>query len=109
PVGSEGWCRRDGAKAEFDQSPVEAASAVEALAIAWRVNESKPESKRYLELAQQALEWYHGKNLKGATLYDPETGACSDGISSEGLKSGKGAESTLSYLLAVTSPPFYTQ
>lgn len=98
PVGSEGWYVRKGTRAEFDQLPVEAGAAVEALAIAAKATASSD----YWNLALQALEWYHGRNRKKVTLYDAKTGACYDGISPPGVNLNKGAESTLSYLLAVT-------
>ena len=98
PVGSEGWYRRNLVRAEFDQLPVEAGSAVEALAVAAKATGSS----QYWDLALQALEWYHGRNRKGVTLYDARSGACYDGISPAGLNLNKGAESTLSYLLAAT-------
>jgi len=56
PVGSEGWYRRNLVKAEFDQLPVEAGSAVEALAVA----ANAAVSSQYSDLALQALKWYHG-------------------------------------------------
>jgi len=98
PVGSEGWYPRKGIKAEFDQLPVEAGSAVEALAIAAKA----VGSSHYWDLALEALEWYHGRNQKDVKLYDARTGACYDGITPAGLNLNQGAESTLSYLLAVT-------
>lgn len=98
PVGCQGWYPRNRVKAEFDQLPVEAGSAAETLAIA----STATGSSHYWSLALSALEWYHGKNLKDVTLYDEKTGACHDGISTTGLNLNKGAESTLSYLLAVT-------
>jgi hypothetical protein len=98
PVGSEGWYPRNLVRAEFDQLPVEAGSAVEALAVAAEATGSS----QYSDLALQALRWYHGWNLKGVTVYDARSGACCDGISPAGLNMNKGAESTLSYLLAAT-------
>ncbi len=98
PVGSEGWYPRNGVRAEFDQLPVEAGSAVEALATAAKA----VGSSHYWDLASKAMEWYHGTNQKEVELYDARTGACYDGITPEGLNLNQGAESTLSYLLAVT-------
>jgi hypothetical protein len=98
PVGSEGWYRRNLVKAQFDQLPVEAGSAVEALAIAGVTTGSS----QYWDLALQALSWYHGRNQKGVMLYDAKSGECYDGISPLGLNLNKGAESALSYLLAAT-------
>jgi hypothetical protein len=98
PVGSDGWYRRNQAKAEFDELPVEAGSAVETLTTAaMTVN-----SKRYRNLALQAFKWYHGSNRNRAVVYDRRSGACYDGLSSSGLNLNQGAESTLSYLLAAT-------
>jgi hypothetical protein len=98
PVGSEGWYTRNLVKAQFDQLPVEAGSAVETLAIAGVATGSS----RYWDLALQALSWYHGRNQKGVLVYDVKNGECYDGISRLGLNLNKGAESTLSYILAVT-------
>jgi hypothetical protein len=98
PVGCNGWYPRGGTKAEFDQLPVEAGSAVEALASAALASRSS----HYMDLAMAAFGWYHGANQMKANLYDPSTGACHDGITSSGLNLNQGAESTLSYLLAVT-------
>ena len=98
PIGSEGWYPRNGVRTEFDQLPVEAGSAVEALATAAKA----VGSSYYWDLASKATEWYHGTNLKAVKLYDARTGACCDGITPESLNLNQGAESTLSYLLAVT-------
>ena len=98
PVGSEGWYPHNQPKAQFDQLPVEAGSAVEALAVAAKATGSTAHG----DLALTALEWYHGRNIRNVKLYDDGTGACYDGLSSSGLNLNKGAESTLSYLLAVT-------
>lgn len=100
PVGSEGWYPRNGARAEFDQLPVEAGSAVEALAAAARATNSS----RYWDLTLHALKWYHGSNLRKVSVYEAKTGACYDGITRQGLNQNKGAESALSYILAVTNP-----
>lgn len=99
PVGSNGWYPRNSIRAEFDQLPVEAGSAVEALTTAAKTLDSE----EYRRLALHALEWYHGRNIKNMALWDVRTGACYDGLSSHGLNLNQGAESTLSYLLAATS------
>jgi hypothetical protein len=54
----------------------------------------------YRETAKTAFEWYHGRNLQGVVLYNPETGTCYDGITHEGLNRNQGAEATLSYYIA---------
>lgn len=77
---------------------MEAGSAIEALIVAAKATDFS----QYLDLASRAIEWYHGGNVKLVALYDARTGACYDGISPAGLNLNKGAESTLSYLLAIT-------
>lgn len=95
-IGQKGWYRRDSECARFDQQPIDAACAVEALLVAERVL-GEP---RYGELARRALEWFYGRNRGRAALYDPETGGCHDGLTAEGVNRNQGAESTLAHLMA---------
>lgn len=96
PVGTKGWFKKNGVKALYDQQPIEAACMVEAALAAWKSTDDEV----YRETAKTAFEWYHGRNLQRAMLYDPENGTCFDGITHEGLNRNQGAESTLSYYLA---------
>ena len=96
PVGTEGWYKRDGEMAVYDQQPIEASCMVEAsIAALISMGES-----RYGETAQTAFEWYHGRNTQGAFLFNPGTCTCYDGITPEGVNRNQGAEATLSYYLA---------
>ncbi|MBI3131420.1 MAG: glycosyltransferase family 4 protein [Acidobacteria bacterium] len=96
PIGSNGFYSRDGARADFDQQPVEAqamvSAALEAFRItgdpAWRVE------------AQRAFEWFLGRNDLTLPLYDARTGGCCDGLHSDRVNENQGAESTLAYHLA---------
>jgi hypothetical protein len=95
-AGNRGWYRRGGVRAVFDQQPVDAASLVEA-ATAAAVLTDDP---RYHSLARDAFEWFLGDNVRGTALYDPETGACYDGLTPNGVNLNTGAESTICYLMA---------
>lgn len=95
-IGQRGWYPQNGERARFDQQPVDAACAVEALLVARRIV-GEP---RYGELAERALEWFYGRNCSHLALYDPETGGCYDGLTPEGVNRNQGAESTIAHLLA---------
>jgi len=94
PVGTNGWYSRDRERAVFDQQPEEAEALVRCAEAAWN-HSGHP---RYWELAQRALGWFLGENVHGVPMYDPTTGGCFDGITSEGVNQNQGAESTLAYL-----------
>lgn len=50
----------------------------------------------WLEPLERAVAWFSGHNDTGVALYDPETGACADGLTPHGRNENLGAESTLS-------------
>jgi hypothetical protein len=50
---------------------------------------------------QRAFDWFIGDNDVGAPLYDPKTGGCCDGLEPDGVNRNQGAESTLSYVMAL--------
>jgi glycosyltransferase involved in cell wall biosynthesis len=96
PIGSNGFWRRGGPRARFDQQPLEAAAAVSACLAAWQ--ESR--SLRWLAEARRAYEWFTGSNDLGEPLIDAQTGACCDGLLCDRVNANQGAESTLAFLLA---------
>ncbi|MEA4933527.1 MAG: glycosyltransferase, partial [Lawsonibacter sp.] len=53
-----------------------------------------------LERAKTCYSWYRGKNSKGLSLIDNETGGCYDAITAEGLNLNQGAESIVSFWIA---------
>lgn len=97
PVGSNGFCRRDGARADFDQQPVEAQAMVSACLEAFRVTGDAV----WMREARRAFEWFLGRNDRGEPLYDPATGGCRDGLHADRTSENLGAESTLAFHLAL--------
>ncbi len=97
PIGSNGFYRRGGEKAAFDQQPIEASSMVAACLEAERVSADP----RWVERARHAFDWFLGHNQLQVPLYDPATGACADGLHPDRRNENRGAESTLSFLLAL--------
>jgi glycosyltransferase involved in cell wall biosynthesis len=98
PVGSNGFYRRGGERAHFDQQPVEAQATVSACLAACRATSDA----WWHEQAQRAFDWFIGRNDLGLGLYFPETGGCADGLHPDRINENQGAESTLAFLLALT-------
>jgi hypothetical protein len=81
----------------FDQQPLEAAAMVDACVDAWKVTGED----RWLEFADAAAHWFVGLNDADSAVYDPDTGACHDGLRESGVNVNAGAESTISALWAL--------
>lgn len=97
PIGSNGFYRYGSARARFDQQPVEAHTMVSACLEAWHITKDD----FWREEAQRAFEWFLGRNDLALPLYDASTGGCRDGIHPDRLNQNQGAESTLSFLIAL--------
>ncbi len=97
PIGSNGWYPKGGTRARFDQQPIEARAMVSACLEAQRVTGDT----RWRREAERAFEWFLGWNDLKVSLYDPSTGGCRDGLHPERRNQNQGAESTLSFLLAL--------
>lgn len=96
PIGNQGWRLRSGARAFYDQQPIEACAMVDAWLAAHRLTGEET----YREAAQVAFDWFHGGNTERLALAIPATGACYDGLHAGYVNQNQGAESTLSYLHA---------
>jgi hypothetical protein len=97
PIGSQGFYRQGGEKARFDQQPIEAAGAVSACIEAYSVTGDPA----WYEQAWSAFKWFLGDNDLQLALYDSVTGGCRDGLHPERANQNQGAESTLSFLMAL--------
>jgi glycosyltransferase involved in cell wall biosynthesis len=97
PIGSQGFFRKDGEKARFDQQPIEAAGAVSACLQAYRVTGDRC----WRRDAWSAFNWFLGDNDLQLPLYNSATGGCRDGLHPDRANENQGAESTLSFLMAL--------
>ena len=97
PIGSNGFYARNGARADFDQQPVEAQAMVSACHEAFRATQDPVWPRE----AQRAFEWFLGRNDKNLPLYDANTGGCSDGLHVDRVNANQGAESSLAFQLAL--------
>ncbi len=51
--------------------------------------------------ARRAFNWFLGQNQLQQPLYDASTGGCRDALHADRVNENQGAESTLSFLLAL--------
>jgi len=98
PIGSEGFHPRGGRRARFDQQPIEAGAMVSACLQAFRVTGNPGWRKQ----ARSAFNWFLGDNDLRLPLYDASTGGCRDGLHPDRANENQGAESTLSFLMALS-------
>jgi glycosyltransferase involved in cell wall biosynthesis len=96
-IGCNGWYERGEKKATFDQQPIEAGGTVMMLRAAYDATQNE----RFLRLQRKAFDWFLGQNDLHVPLYDFRTKGCNDGLTSDGVNTNQGAESTLSLLLSL--------
>jgi len=97
PIGSNGFYKRGGVRARFDQQPVEAQAMVSACLEAHRITGDK----NWYKEARRAFDWFLGRNDLHLSIYDPTTGGCRDGLHPDRPNENQGAESSLAFLQAV--------
>ena len=96
PVGQDGWFRKNGRRAFYDQQPIEASTLTTTYLKAFNATNDSS----YLSNARKSFEWFLGRNTMNQMVYDESTGGCFDGITRNGVNLNQGAESTISYLNA---------
>jgi len=97
PIGSNGFYVKGQMRAYFDQQPLEAQSTVSACLAAFDITGDE----YWHRTAIRVFKWFTGLNDLGLPIYDQQTGGCHDGLHIDRVNQNQGAESTLSYLLAL--------
>lgn len=97
PIGSDGFFAEGGAKARFDQQPVEACATIAACLQAHQITGERA----WLDESWSAFRWFLGENDLQVPLYDEVTGGCRDGLHPDRVNENQGAESTISFLMAL--------
>ncbi len=97
PIGSNGFFAEGQDRARFDQQPVEACATICACIETYQLTREA----RWLEEARCVFRWFLGKNDLQVSLYDVATGGCRDGLHPDRVNENQGAESTLSFLMAL--------
>ena len=97
PIGSSGFFIEGSEKARFDQQPVEACATIAACLEVYKLTEES----QWREEANRVFSWFLGNNDLHTPLYDATTGGCRDGLHPDRVNENQGAESTLSFLMAL--------
>ncbi len=97
PIGSNGFYVRGRERALFDQQPVDAQATTSACIEAFRATNDR----FWLKEARSAFQWFLGRNDLDVEVHDWQTGGCRDGLHQDRPNENQGAESTLSFLLAL--------
>ena len=96
-IGCQGWYKKGKDRASFDQQPLEVVSTVLMLKTAYDATGNQ----QYLSLQKRAFDWFLGENDLGIPVYNFKTKGCYDGLCAGGVNLNQGAESVLSFLLAL--------
>jgi glycosyltransferase involved in cell wall biosynthesis len=97
PIGSSGSFSEGKERPRFDQQPVEACATISACLEAYRLTRDE----HWRAEAHRVFNWFLGKNDLQVALYDATTGGCKDGLHPDRVNENQGAESTLSFLMAL--------
>jgi len=97
PIGSNGFFSEGGENSRFDQQPVEACATISACLEAYKVTGDE----HWRDEGRRVFDWFLGKNDLRVALYDATTGGCKDGLHPDRVNENQGAESTLSFLMAL--------
>lgn len=97
PIGNNGWYKKGGSRARFDQQPIESNAMIEACVEAFNITRDKT----WFDSAVMCFNWFLGHNDLNMLLYDAKTGGCRDGLMADGINQNEGAESTLAWLLSL--------
>jgi hypothetical protein len=96
-IGNAGWHARGAERVLADEQPIDASAFV----LAFRAAHAATGDRRYLARMQESFEWFLGANRLGLALYDPSTAGCRDGLGVQEVNKNQGAESVVSFLLAL--------
>lgn len=96
PIGNDGWLKKSGVAAQFDQQGIDVMAMVLFYQQAFRITREQ----EYLTRMYKSYQWFLGANDLGVSLYDPFTGGCADGLHPSGINQNQGAESTLAYWIS---------
>lgn len=96
-IGNDGWFKKNGNRAAFDQQPIEVKSLIDACLDAY----AETGDKKWFNESEKCLGWFLGHNDLQQPVCDCKTGGCCDGLQHQGVNRNQGAESTLAWLISL--------
>lgn len=96
-IGNNGWYKKEGERARFDQQPIEPAALIGACKAAFRATQDA----KWLGVMRRCFEWYLGRNDLDVSMIDFKSRGCYDALQPRGVNENQGAESLLSWLMSL--------
>lgn len=96
-IGNRDWLIKGKSKSKYDQQPIEIPALIDACFQAFEITNNR----EWISRIGLLFSWFLGNNDRQELMYDYYTGGCHDGLTSSGINSNQGAESTLSWLLSL--------
>ena len=97
PIGCNGFLKRGGERARFDQQPLEGYAVISACLEAFALTHDA----YWKRASRRCFEWFLGRNDLGEPLYDSSTGGCRDALHQDRVSQNQGAESSLAFYLSL--------
>ena len=97
PIGNKGFFKKGSRPAKYDQQTIETGVMIEGLIDAYNVTGKK----KYLYDALTCFSWFNGNNLQNVNMV-ADNGGVLDAITPNGANLNQGAESVISYLMALS-------
>ena len=96
-IGNDSWLVKGEEKSKFDQQPVEIPPLIDACYQAYIITKDY----KWINRINITFSWFLGNNERQEPICDFATGGCYDGLTANMFNQNQGAESTLSWLLAL--------
>lgn len=96
-ISNKNWLHKGQEATPYGEQPIDVAYTILAASMFYDVFKQEI----YLHKMSTAFNWFLGQNHLHQIIYNPCTGGCYDGLEENQVNLNQGAESTLSYLLAL--------
>lgn len=95
-ISNRGWFKKQNERVFYGEQPIEVATTIITLDLFYQVTDNV----KYKEQLEVAFNWFLGNNHLKQIMYNPENGACYDGLEDKTININQGAESTLCFFKA---------
>jgi glycosyltransferase involved in cell wall biosynthesis len=96
-ISNRNWLHKGDVAGHFGEQPIDVAYTIMTLHRFYEVFMDE----EYIVKMETAFNWFLGKNRLHQIIYNPCTGGCYDGLEETHVNLNQGAESTVSYLMAL--------
>lgn len=95
-ISNRGWFKKQNERVFYGEQPIEVATTIITLDLFYQTTGNV----KYKDQLEIAFDWFLGNNHLKQIMYNPENGACYDGLEDKTININQGAESTLCFFKA---------